>query len=72
MKLPLDITRAWDTTNNTGGAIAEALQAIRDGQSKEEQGNALLLMEEARRSNLRAAGQIQLVIDDLTKSLATR
>lgn len=39
---------------------------------KDDLGETLLLLEEAKRANLRAAGQIQLAIDDVTKVLATR
>ena len=35
-------------------------------------GEALLLLEEAKRANQRAAGQIQLALDEAAKQLATR
>lgn len=39
---------------------------------KDDQGEQLLLLEEAKRANLRAGGQIQLAIDEITKALRTR
>jgi hypothetical protein len=89
MNLDLEITRAWESANATGGALASALHARRDAAAaistpddlrrpstprteKDTMGEVLILLEEAKRANLRASGQIQLAIDDTTKALATR
>jgi hypothetical protein len=89
MNLALEITRAWESTNAAGGALASALHIRRDitaavevpddlrrpsspRTEKDDLGEQLILLEEAKRANLRAGGQIQLAIDDITKSLRIR
>ena len=87
MPLDLEITRAWESTNATGGALASALHALNGNRvdipddlrrasaprtQQDNTGEALLLLEEAKRANQRAAGQIQLALDEAAKQLATR
>lgn len=83
-----DITLAWESTNAAGGALASALQALRTGEAvavpdnlrgpskprteRDTMSEALALLDEAKSASQRAAGQAQLVIDDLAKKLRTR
>jgi hypothetical protein len=70
--LSTDITRCWEFANHSGGALAEAVHVLRDGQSPDQLGKALVLLDEANRKALQASGHIQQQIAAISKQLATR
>ncbi len=87
MSLPLEITSAWEATNNAGGALASALHALRTDEvdtpvilrrpaqrisEKDRLGEALLLVAEAERTNATAAIRIAAVKASIQQQLATR
>ncbi|MCW1921298.1 hypothetical protein OKA05_01965 [Luteolibacter arcticus] len=67
-----EITRAWEHANNGTGAIAEAVRAVRDEPDHEARGNALVLLEEARKSLNASVSLIEFQIADLSNSLRVR
>ncbi len=71
-RLDLELTRGWHSTNEAGGDFAEAIRAVRDGETPETIGNALVHLESAHRNSLRAAGQAKQIMDDISKLLRTR
>ena len=70
--LSTDITRCWEFANACGGALAEAVHVLRDGQSSDQLSNTLGLLDEANRKALQASGHIQQQITAIAKKLATR
>lgn len=85
--LPLKITSAWEATNHAGGALASALHALRTDEiqtpvilrrpaqkhgEKDRQGEALVLVAEAKRHAAEAVRRIDALEDEIRKSLATR
>lgn len=72
MNLGTEITRAWDKMNHGGGALAEAVKAVSGEPTNEARGNALVLLEEARKSLNGAVSLIEFQIADIGKSLRTK
>ena len=87
MSLPQEITSAWEATNTAGGALASALHALRTEEidtpvilrrpsqkitAKDQLGEALLLIAEAKRATATASLRIAALEDQIQKQLATR
>jgi hypothetical protein len=87
MPLTLDITSAWEATNDAGGALASALHAIRTDaidtpvilrrpaqrfSEKDRLGEALLLVAESKRHAAAALRRIEAVESTIQQQLATR
>lgn len=69
--ISVEITRAWEFANNGCGALAEAVHTLRDGADHTARGNALMLLEEARKSLNAAVSLVEFQISDVAKSLRT-
>lgn len=87
MDLELKITSAWEASNNAGGALASALHARRSHEvdtpvilrrpsqkvtAKDQLGEVLLLVAEAKRHTATQARRIEALEDEIQKQLATR
>jgi hypothetical protein len=88
MPLTLDITSAWEATNDAGAALASALHAIRTDaidtpvilrrpaaqrfSEKDRLGEALLLVAESKRHAAAALRRIEAVESTIQQQLATR
>ena len=87
MDLPLEITAAWQSTNDAGGALASALHALRTDEidtpvvlrrpsqrmtAKDRQGEALLLVAEARTHAATAVRRIEALQAAIQQQLAVR
>ncbi len=87
MDLSLEITAAWQSTNDAGGALASALHARRSHEvdtpvilrrpsqkvtAKDQLGEVLLLIAEAKRHTATQARRIEALENEIQKQLATR
>lgn len=87
MSLALEITAAWQSTNDAGGALASALHALRTDEvdtpvilrrpaqkvtAKDQLGEALVLVAEAKRAAATASRRIEALEASIQQQLATR
>jgi hypothetical protein len=87
MPLEIEITRAWEATNEAGGALASALHALRTDdvetpitlrrparkvEANDRLGEALLLVAEAKRAAAIAVRRAEEIEASIQKQLATR
>jgi hypothetical protein len=72
MSLETQITAVWERANHAGGALAEAIHITRDGADHAARGEALILLDEARRALNTATTLAEAQIAHLAKSLRVK
>lgn len=69
--LPVNLTRAWDTNNTGGIAIATAILAVRDGGTERSYSQTLDLIHEADTAAIRLREQLAVLKEEVGSQLRT-
>ena len=72
MPLDLEITRAWEKSNECGIALAHAVRDMRGTPDAQTRSNALGALDEARKAAIATISLIDLQIADIARTLQTR